>query len=262
MVSAGPRSSSASIAPPDFVARVAADAIVLDWPAVGRFTIRPHRRVRVEPARGAPAAVVREFARGPVAAVRLRQRGYLVLHGSAVAIGGQAVVFCGASGWGKSTLAAALHRRGHRLLADDVAAIRVGARGPTLLTGRPLLKLWPDSARALGLDATALPRVHPLVDKRRVQTRRATGARVVRLGRVVILAPGAPPDITALGHQEALIELLRHSYGARTLAALHAADHFARCAALVRTVPVTRLGVGAALSAVDAIAARFETVCG
>lgn len=253
-----PKSSSGEvIAEP--IARVAEDGIVLEWRAVGRFTIRPHHSVNVEPARGAPAAVVREFARGPVAAVRLRQQGYLVLHGSAVAINGRAVVFCGASGWGKSTLAAALHRRGHLLLADDFAAIRVGVGGASVQIGPPLLKLWPDSARALGFDAAALPRIHPLADKRRIRTRRRpAGARAVRLGRVVILAPGSPPEIATLGPQEALIELLRHSYGARTLAALHAADHFARCAALVRTVPVARLRAPRSLAQLPELARLVE----
>ena len=258
MPSRGPRSFSAESLPP-FVARIAEDEIVLEWRAVGRFTIRRGGGVEVRSARGVPVGVVRNLARGPVAAVRLRQLGYLVLHGSAVTIGRKAVVLCGASGWGKSTLAAALHRRGHRLLADDFAAIRIAPRGPTLLAGPPLLKLWPDSLRALGLNPAALPRLHPLVNKRRVRTRRLAGARAIRLGRVVILAPGAPLEITALGHPEALVELLRHSYGARTFATLHAADHFARCAALVRAVPIARLGTGASLSALDGIAARLET---
>src|SRR5436190_17257795 len=152
----------ASPDPPWADTDAAEDAIVLEWRAVGRFTIRPDHSVKVEPARDAAAALVREFLRGPVAAVRLRQRGLLVLHGSAVTLNGRAVVFCGASGWGKSTLAAALHRRGHPLLADDFAAIRIGARGgATLRAAPPFLKLWPDSARTLGLSTAALPRVHP-----------------------------------------------------------------------------------------------------
>src|SRR5436853_7875447 len=104
-------------------AHVRTGEVIVDWAAVGRFTIRPHRSVKVEPARGVPPAVVREFVRGPVAAARLRQQGLLVLHASAVTINDRAVVICGGSGWGKSTLAAALHRRGHRLLTDDFAAI-------------------------------------------------------------------------------------------------------------------------------------------
>src|SRR5437867_2210878 len=134
-------------------AQTVEDEIVLEWQAVGRFTIRPRRRVKVEPARETAAAVVREFVRGPVAAVCLRQRGLLVLHGSAVKLYGRAVVFCGASGWGKSTLAGALHQRGHPLLADDYAAIRVGVRRASLHVSATGLKLWPDSARALGFEA-------------------------------------------------------------------------------------------------------------
>src|SRR2546426_4032057 len=202
MASRAPRSLSAETLPP-FVARVAEDEIVLEWQAVGRFTIRRGGSVEVESARGVPVDVVRNLARGPVAAVRLRQLGYLVLHGSAVRIGRSAVVLCGASGWGKSTLAAALHSRGHRLLADDFAAIRITARGPTLLAGPPLLKLWPDSLRALGLNPAALPRLHPLVNKRCVRTRRPAGVRALRLGRVGILAPGAPLEITSLSHPAA-----------------------------------------------------------
>ncbi len=248
----------ASPDPPWADTDAAEDTIVLEWRAVGRFTIRPDHSVKVEPARDAAAALVREFLQGPVAAVRLRQRGLLVLHGSAVTLNGRAVVLCGASGWGKSTLAAALHRRGHPVLADDYAAIRVGVRRPTLYTGPPLLKLWPDSAQVLGLDAAALPRVHPLADKRRVRTRRSPGARSVRLGQVVILAPGSLCKLAPLDPSEALIELLRHSYGARTLAALHPADHFARCAALVRTVPIMRLGAPRSLAQLPRLARLLE----
>jgi|SRR5438093_7734110 len=242
----------------DPVARVAVDEIVLEWRAVGRFTIRPRRRIKVEPVREATAAVVREFAQGPVAAVRLRQRGLLVLHGSAVMLNGRAVVFCGASGWGKSTLAAALHRRGHPVLADDYAAIRIGVRRASLHLSRSVLKLWPDSARALGFDAAALPRIHPLADKRRVRTRRYPGVQTVQLGRVVILAPGSPAEFVPLDPTNALIELLRHSYGARTLAALHPADHFARCAALVRAVPIMRLGAPRSLAQLPQLAWLVE----
>jgi len=235
-----------------------ADEIVLEWRGVGRFTLRPHQRVKVEPAPHVTATVVREFLRGPVAAVRLRQQGTLVLHGSAVRLNGRAVVFCGASGWGKSTLAAALHRRGHPLLVDDYAAIRVGVRGASLLVGPPVLKLWPDSARALGLKAAAFPRVHPLADKRRVRTRRSPGVQSVRLSQVVILAPGSPCELALLNPSQALIELLRHSYGARTLAGLHPADHFARCGALVRSVPIMRLGAPRSLAQLPQLARLIE----
>ena len=63
-----------------------------------------------------------------------------------------------------------------------------------------MLKLWPDSLRALGLNPAALPRLHSLVNKRLVRTRRPEGARALRVGRVTRgkpLAPG-PGRIPAL----------------------------------------------------------------
>jgi len=74
----------------------------------------------------------------------------------------------------------------------------------------------------------------------------------------VILAPGSPLKLAPLDHREALIELLRHSFGARTLAALDPANHFARCAALVRTVPITRLGAPHSLAQLPELARLVE----
>jgi len=50
-------------------------------------------------------------------------RGYEVLHAAGVVLGGEAVLFAGAPGAGKSSLAAALLRRGGQLLSDDAVAI-------------------------------------------------------------------------------------------------------------------------------------------
>ena len=49
----------------------------------------------------------------------LARQGMLVLHASAVEIGDSAVAFIGASGMGKSTLAASFATNGFRFLTDD-----------------------------------------------------------------------------------------------------------------------------------------------
>ena len=64
-----------------------------------------------------------EFLAGTVLALAWRLRGELCLHASAVSIGGRAVLFVGESGAGKSTIAAALAVRGHRVIADDLVVI-------------------------------------------------------------------------------------------------------------------------------------------
>src|SRR5688572_18070372 len=58
-----------------------------------------------------------------VLALVLRLRGIVCLHGAMVVMEGRAIVLGGHAGVGKSTLAAALGRRGHPVLTDDVAAV-------------------------------------------------------------------------------------------------------------------------------------------
>ena len=163
------------------------DTVCLAWPDVGAFTIRGAESVHVRPAPCVPPEVLRLYLTGPVAAVLLHYKGFLVLHGSAVALQGAATAFLAASGWGKSTLAAALHRRGHLLIADDVAAIDMDG-SPTVLPSSAHLKLWPDALASLGDDAEALPRVHPQLEKRLQAIENPSPAEPIPLERVYVIA--------------------------------------------------------------------------
>lgn len=66
------------------------------------------------------------YALGPLLALALHLRGAVLIHASAVEVGGRAILFAGQSGSGKSTTAAMLHGRGHRVLADDTTEIAAG----------------------------------------------------------------------------------------------------------------------------------------
>ena len=57
-----------------------------------------------------------------------RARGDTALHAAAVEVDGQAVVLGAPGTFGKTTLAAAFHAAGHRLLSEDTTCIR-GVRG-------------------------------------------------------------------------------------------------------------------------------------
>jgi hypothetical protein len=215
-------------------------------PKVGTFLVRGGREVIVEPAPGVEDRVLRLSLLGPVLAILLHQRGRFVLHASAVESAGGAVVFTGGSGWGKSTLAAALHARGCGLVADDVTAIAVGTNGSTVLPGFPQLKLWPEAVVSLGEAPETMPRLHPLLDKRARLAIRGFSHRVLPLKRIYLLAEGSVPGIEPLRPQEALIELVRHWYGSRfgdrlLQAGGAAVPHFLQCAALVNRVAVHRL---------------------
>jgi len=79
----------------------------------------------------------------------LAQGGRLVLHASSVTTQSGAVCLIGHPGQGKSTLAAAFHREGARLLADDASLIDAGDTGVYCAPGYPGVRLWPDAAERL-----------------------------------------------------------------------------------------------------------------
>lgn len=82
--------------------------------------------------------------------------GLLPLHASAVAAGGRAYAFTGPAGAGKSTLAAALGRRGMPLMCDDTLLIDPLGPDPLVcLPGRKRLKLLDDALALTGATAEA-----------------------------------------------------------------------------------------------------------
>lgn len=77
------------------------------------------------------------------------RQGKLVFHASAVALGGRAIAFLGASGRGKSTLAAAFTRAGMEFLADDAMVLESTEVGYRVLPSHPSIRLRLDTQRAL-----------------------------------------------------------------------------------------------------------------
>jgi hypothetical protein len=120
----------------------------------GRFHIRGGREIVVDPLPGADAGVLTTLLLGRMMAYLLRQRGYLPLHASGVEIAGRGVLFLGETGAGKSTAAAALHTRGHRVLADDVSAVRISGAGVEVQAAWPGLRLHGDAVHATNRSAT------------------------------------------------------------------------------------------------------------
>jgi hypothetical protein len=241
----------------------------LFWPGAGQVEVRDGKEIVIDVAPGAEERVLRLFILGPVFSILLQQRGLLVLHASAVSVGGGAVAFLGGSGWGKSTTAASLHALGHSLVADDNVAISL--HNPTsdgeahsdnidavVLPAFPQIKLWPDSALALRDSIDDLPRLHPEMDKRAWRAASNFLSSPLPLRRIYVLhgsfddsalaaTPAASePGIQQLRPREACIELVKHTYCTPLVGGPGgngmATSHFAQCADLAQKVAVCRLG--------------------
>lgn len=212
------------------------------WEGIATYVARAGKEVIVDPAPDSDPRSVQLGVLGPAFAALLHQRGFLLLHASAVEIDGVAVGFLGSSGWGKSTMAAALHAAGYPLVVDDVVAVRFDAGRPEVYPGFPQFKLWPDALGALGADPTTLPTIDPEMDKRaRRITEGFCTAESLPLGRLYVLSTGGSIEIESLNPREAFLQLAYHSYGIQWLHEVSGSAHFLNRAELARSLPVQRL---------------------
>jgi hypothetical protein len=206
--------------------------------------------------------VLRTVILGPALGALLYQRGWLPLHASAVGVSGGAVAFVGEKGEGKSTLAAAMYAQGHPLVADDVTAIEVAGTGqPTVFPAYPQLRLWPGAAASLGEDLDGLPQLDSLSDKRGRYALREFSLVSRPLRRVYVLSRGETAGIEHLRPQEALIELVRYTYGRRLLHAVKSANHFLKCTSIVNSVSVRRLRRPHSFAALSEVVRLVEEDC-
>lgn len=246
--------------------RLLEDGSYVIWNLAGFLLVREGREILVEDRPGFDPALVRMLLLGRCIGALLTQRGWLVLHASAVALGGRAHAFVGASGAGKSTAAAALHAAGGAVVADDLLPVRWPAAGsgdlegaPYTTGGFPQLKLAAAPAMHFGVTSAPLPPWHPEVPERYYAVSRGFTEGAVPLAAVHVLVRGGPVRAEPLPEQQACLELLRASYAADLLtgAAAHK-RHFFACAALVEQVPVSRLYTGDTLSEVARAAALVQ----
>jgi len=140
--------------------------LLLKIDRVGRYLVSNGNDIVIERAPEASEDDARVFLLGSVLGALLHQRGVLPLHASAIETMYGAVAFAGQVGHGKSTLAAAFHARGYRVLADDVCAISLDVAGQPLVTpAYPQLNLWADALAHLGESKAALRRTRVLTEK-------------------------------------------------------------------------------------------------
>ena len=111
--------------------------------------------VYAEPERGTESTYT--YLISQIISVALVQLGIESLHASAVAIENQAIVLIGDSGYGKSTLTAALLRAGAKLITDDLLVLRKAGGSYHVAPGAFRLKLDAGTARELGVNWTGVP---------------------------------------------------------------------------------------------------------
>jgi hypothetical protein len=135
------------------------------------------------------------------------RRGDLPLHGAAVEVDGRALLLCGPSRAGKTTLAAAFLSAGHRVLSEDLGCCRL-LPSPAVLPGPAMLRVRPDVYGRFPFPGTTVvgrgkdERVHLALE----DDLRGDGRRVP-LQAVVFLRTSNQLRSERIGPQEALRDL-------------------------------------------------------
>lgn len=228
------------------VHEVNAQALLLRVEGVGRYLVRDGREILIDVDPGATAHDVRVYLLGTCLGVLLHQRGLLILHASGVVTDLGAIIFAGASGAGKSTLLAELLRRGHKMVVDDVCAIRFDDDSrPIVLPAYPRTRLWSDAAARFDVDTETLPRTRSSWDKFERQVPDQFSDQEALLKHVFHLAE--PHDgieflLEPLSPFEAFQTLIEHTYRGILLDGLDLrASHFELASRAASSVKVARV---------------------
>jgi hypothetical protein len=240
-----------------------AQQVHLVWRGVGAFVVREGHEIVVDPFPGVEERILRLAILNSSLGVLLLQRGMPVFHASVIGLASDAVAFLAPKGYGKSTMAAALHVRGHDLVADDLLV--VDRDGDHLLArpGFPQFKLWPESAQAIGEDPELLPVLQPGLDKRARRISHGFSQDSLPLQGIYVLDIGEEIEIVPLPPKEALLHILPHWYGAMfdgdLLRVFGLDTHFRQCMRLVHRVPTFLLRRPSSLNMLPGVAQAVET---
>jgi hypothetical protein len=153
---------------------------------------------------------VAAYALGPVLAVALHLQGAVILHAASVIMREKALLFCGASGSGKSTTAAIFHRHGYAVLSDDLTEIVDGSALPSIAA----MRLWPDALETLYGSSAAFPDRAPSWDKKIVRTDIVD--RPHEIAAILFLEPRSDiPRLQTLAPKDGWLRLIANAYTAR-----------------------------------------------
>ena len=248
-----------------------ADRQYMYWRAIGGYLIRDDHTVLVETHPGSSDHLVSQALLGLVMSIILERRKLLCLHASAINIAGQAAIFLGDKGAGKSTTCGAMLARGYVPVTDDLVAVEHSVdsdRFPVIRPGFSCMKLWPDTIEALALDTHSNDRlIHPQTTKVQKHMPVAIPDRSVPVAAAFVLRRDSGVQQThaiRLPAHEALQMVLRYTfmarYGESTLGRDHLKLHMRRCAGLVARMPVYALHVCEDLGQLDDLTDEIQRV--
>lgn len=238
------------------------DYLWLDWSPLVSFLALKGEELLVDTTQ-TDEDLVSLFTLSEAFGLILFQKGYFLLHGSAVRIGDMGVVFLGEPGAGKSTTVAACAQQGHSVISDDMVCIQVTEAGELLLIPAfPQVKIWQNAVDGLALRKEKMVPVREGVDKFSWHDSIEFEERTVPLTKIFVLLPpdetGSTTDL--LPASQVPVELLHHFPLADALLnGKSLEDYFKKSVAIAQTIPLFRISRPADFTALRTFVAHLTS---
>ena len=126
---------------------------------IATYYITDGKTILVEPCENYDETVLRVYLMCSCLGFIMLQREQVAIHGGVINIEGNAVIFTGDRGAGKSTLTTALRNKGYHFISDDVAATYFD-KVPYVYPGFPYQKLCDDAMDSLGYKREGLSTIN------------------------------------------------------------------------------------------------------
>ena len=135
-------------------------------------------------------SLLRLYTLGNAFGALIHQRGLLAMHGCTILCDQKGIMFCGSSGAGKSTMAAAFIRQGLQVLSDDVSIISVSKDIPYVRPSYPQIRLWDQPFYETIVERNKGVRIHPDEEKYAYRIEKNFHSDVVPLSHIYMLRRG------------------------------------------------------------------------
>lgn len=184
-------------------------------PGAAQYYIEHGRKIIVEPEENANMDLVCSMILSAGLCLVLLQRNEPVMHGSAIAIDNEAVMICGESGAGKSTITLELLKRNVGFLADDTVRLRIEPSGVFAEPTYPQQKLCRDQVEKYDFATEKLRYVDEFRDKFALMRRDIYVDKAMPLACMIILKKSRDSEKVfskQLSGQEFLTALIDNLY--------------------------------------------------
>jgi hypothetical protein len=222
------------------------EGFLLRFPDLADFEVSADgQHVNCLPVPGIGAGTIDHLYLNQVLPLALSKLGKLVFHASAVDIADHAVAFLGASGRGKSTLAANFAVNGYPFLTDDGLVLESAAGGFLAQPSHASVRLWQDShERLLSADAAMAPPVEYTSKSRFLAGDELSHCQQPRPRNAAdVLGEGHASDVTfrPMNETDALLAWTQHSFLIDIEDKGLIGAHFHEIAALANRIPCYHL---------------------